>query len=273
MTEQHLPWWQRMNQWAADAVLASPALAGSASGGDLAAAAEADGITLALPQGDGYQARSEPDVFMGRVGAAGTADHPSAPKDTILSLSQALGNIYTWSREEVEAFQDQAIAAGLLDERTVARGARDSATAGAWASLVQQAADAYGAGARLSPMSLLGEIAASAPPQRGDVFTASVSNPDEIRSGVRDSARELTGTGNIGAAAEADAVRDYQAEEIASQRAAADAAKTGGVVTAPRSFDEFAKQRAEQNNPVGFRAHKYLDKFSAIANMLGGGNG
>ena len=269
MTSGHVPWWQQIDQWARDAARESPG-GQLLMGGDLAATAAADGIVFTPMQG-AYQPETEPDVYMGRTPFQGTADHPTPPTDTLLPLSQAQGNIYTWDREQIIAFQDQAIAAGLLDARQISRGARDVATVAAWSGLAQQSADAYLAGARLSPFDLLNELSANPlPGAAGQPFTAVVSHPDDIRAGVKEASREMTGSGKLTPQQEQEAIAAWQAEQQTSQRTKYDAAKAGGVVTEGRSFAEFAKERAQRINPVGFSAHQMLDKFSVIESMLGG---
>lgn len=108
------------------------------------------------------------------------------------------------------------------------------------------------------------------PAQERAPFSAEVTHPDDIRAGLREFFRDKTGTGKIDDAKLDAMVRAWQGEEVTAQRAAYDAAPTGGTVTATRDFGSFAEEQAQKVDPVGFRAHEYLDKFSAIAGMLGG---
>lgn len=108
-------------------------------------------------------------------------------------------------------------------------------------------------------------------------FVAQVSNPDDIKKNIRDSFREMIGSGDVDANELQALVAEFQGEQVASQRSMYDAYQDGsggvgpgGTVTAPPSIETFVEQKAQQSNPTAFSAYKYLDKFSAISDMLGG---
>lgn len=222
----------------------------------------------------GYVDPSDPDVYLGRSSFQGTADNPIAPPgDSVMPMSRANGLIYTWDQDALRAFQEQIVAAGLVDADEIAFGARDLLTVRAWQQLVGQSADAYTAGARLSPDDLLGQLTASPipRPEREEApFSGQVSNPLDIAAGLRAAFRERTGSGKIPDDELERMISAFQAEQVNAQRAGFDARKSGGTAVAAPDFASFAEQEAKRVNPVGFRAHTYIDKFSAIADMLGG---
>lgn len=270
-------WWEWIAEGAAREVAESPA--GQALlGGDLGATAADRGYTLDLSGGGAY-APSDPDVFMGgpsRLGRTGSPDTQEAreavSQQRVMPRSAALGSFYGWGRDDLEEFQRQAVAAGLIDEDQVRYGVRDAVTYSIWQGLVDQSADAYSVGVRLAPMDLLGEYM-SRPVDRGperQPFTAVVSNPDDLEREIREGFKEAIGSGKVPEERLRALVAKMQGMERAAQRAEYDAAETGGEVVRPPSMETFIEEEAQRENPAAFDAHKFLDRFSVVADMLGG---
>ena len=179
------------------------------------------------------------------------------------------------SPESIVGLQQQLVDAGLL-RGTFRVGVWDSASTSAYRSLLSYAnqlgtTDAFALERWVSTG--MGEYDPT-PTERAP-FVAEVSHPDDVKAALRDTFREKVGFGKIDEDRLDAMVRAWQGEEVGAQRAEYDMAANpaGGTVTAPREFSVFAEEQARKANPVGFSAHTYLDKFSAIAGMLGGQNG
>ncbi len=248
-----MTWWEQ--------VLGNAGFGGGSAQGDLGSSAAADGIVIP-PFNPTYQSGQDPKVY---VGTDPTADEREMPR------SLADGLIYKWDSNRLRFFQQQLIDAGVVRPTDVRLGVRDPKTLELWRSLIDESAIALASGVKKSPWDMLadfvegGGIGADEDPNAP--FTTEVSNPADIRRGLKDTARELTGTGVVNDSA----VAGYQAKQAAADRAKYDAQNgEGGTVTAAPSFETYAIDEAKRANPVGFRAHTYLDKFSAISDMLGG---
>lgn len=107
-------------------------------------------------------------------------------------------------------------------------------------------------------------------------FVARVTNPDDLKALIRETLREKSGTGEVGDDVIAAAIREFQGEEVSQQRALYDmstAGAAGGTVVDAPDPRMFAERKAQEINPVGYSAHKFLDKFSVIKEALAGGAG
>lgn len=205
-----------------------------------------------------YMQRTEQQVYLG--GDKG-----------IVPISEANGVIYGWDPGTLQDFQDRVIRAGIVDRRDISPGARDATTVRVWQLLVGQSADAQDAKVDVSPFDILNEqVGHPGSPDDRDPLTAVVSNPDDLKMQLRDFFREKTGTGRVDESKLDAMVAAYQAQETAAQQAQYDQQKTGGTVTRPPDLKTFADAQAKEIDPVGYDAHRFLDKFSAISSMLGG---
>lgn len=95
-----------------------------------------------------------------------------------------------------------------------------------------------------------------------------VTHPDDLKAIFRAGARRAVGSGKIDDRDLDSMVKVFQ-DLQANAQSGANAA--GGVVTAPPDAEVFADEQAKQRDPVAYDAHKFLDKFSAVSSMLGGG--
>lgn len=227
--------------------------------------------------GGGAGIDTSPPVFMGRVAipprrSARTREGDPAftrsTEDDVRPSDDAYLDIYRWDDDRLREFQQNLVTAGILDPRQVRVGVRDSSTVQSWQMLVDEAAAYYMTGQNRTPFDVLDDFVAEPLPSQQEPFTASVPNPDDVEQSLSDYMREHTGSGKIDPAS----VGRYQAEAVAGQRAQYDAALAGegGAIVEPRSFAAFADEEARRTNPTGYSAHKYLDKFSVVASMLGG---
>lgn len=177
--------------------------------------------------------------------------------------------------EVIVPIQQQLIDAGLLREK-FQTGVWDPATQRAYKSLLAYAnqlgtTDSYA----LEHWTANNMGAVDPTPPARQPFVAEVSHPDDIKAAIKDALREKTGFGKIDDARLDQMVKAFQGEQVGAQRQEYDLTSTGGgggQVVAPPSLDMFAEAEAKRVNPVGFSAHTYLDKFSAISDMLGGQN-
>lgn len=175
--------------------------------------------------------------------------------------------------ERIIGIQQSLVDAGLLRGRFQA-GVWDATTRNAYRTLLGYAnqlgtTDEFAL--RRWAATGMGEVEPASAPRQP--FVATVSNPDDIRALLRDAFREKVGSGKIDDARLDAMVKAYQGSEVGAQRSQYDAQETGGTVTAPPDISTFADIEARKTNPVGYRAHQYIDKFSAITEMLGGGPG
>lgn len=109
------------------------------------------------------------------------------------------------------------------------------------------------------------------PGEAGAPLVARVSNPDEIAAGLRDVFRERLGAGDIPEEKIKAMVAAYQGEEAAAQRQEHELAQTGGgTVVAPPDFQTWAAEQARRTDPTAYDANKVVDRFSRMADLLGG---
>lgn len=99
-----------------------------------------------------------------------------------------------------------------------------------------------------------------------------VSNPADIEREFRDYLRDKTGTGKLDDAQIHSVVAKVQGEQKMAAQAKYDAGADpdGATVTAAPALETVAEGEAKRINPVGFRAHEYLDALSTVSSMLGG---
>lgn len=179
------------------------------------------------------------------------------------------------SPEAIAGIQQQLVDAGLLRGEFIV-GVWDPSSRNAYKSLLGYAnslgtTDEFA----LRRWSATGMGAVDPTPTPRQPFVAQVTNPEDIKSGLREFFREKVGTGKIDDARLDAMVKAYQGEEVSAQRQAYDlaAAPVGGTVVQPPDFQVFADAEAKKAAPVAYRAYEYLDKFSAITDMLGGASG
>lgn len=98
-----------------------------------------------------------------------------------------------------------------------------------------------------------------------------VSNPADIRAALKETFRSKLGHGDIDDAKVDAMIAAYQGREASAQRQQYQQAETGGTVVEPPSLETFADVQAQKADPTAYSSHKVLDKFSMIADMLGGG--
>lgn len=91
-----------------------------------------------------------------------------------------------------------------------------------------------------------------------------VSNPDDLRSVFKASARRLLGKGELGDDVLDRMVQAYQAKETGYQKV------ESGVRVRPPGAEEFAEQELKRADPVGVDSHKALDAFDGIAALMRG---
>lgn len=109
-------------------------------------------ISRTLPMGQGHTREDR--------GALGTVQE--TPNDWYMGVDQAKSNIYTWGPDQLNAFKQQAIAAGLYGGNKPPPGdIVDPATQAIWEKLVDQAAAYDMAGRKLTPNDVLGMYGAA----------------------------------------------------------------------------------------------------------------
>lgn len=100
-------------------------------------------------------------------------------------------------------------------------------------------------------------------PQGGDL--PKVSNPEDIKTVLRDTFREKVGSGLIDEAKLDAMVKAYQGEELTAQN------QTSGTIVRPMDPQVFADQQAQLYDKTGYDSTKVADRFDRIAALLGGG--
>lgn len=91
-----------------------------------------------------------------------------------------------------------------------------------------------------------------------------VTHPDDLKAIFRAGARRASGTGKIDDAELDDMVKAFQSMQVQSQK------QTTGTVVRPPDPEVFADTEAKRLDPVGYDAHKFLDKFAVVQETLGG---
>jgi hypothetical protein len=251
-----------------NAVASSPAVqATTQQSGDVGSLLAQYGIT----PGSAPPATNDPPVYLGPTPWKGAGWGGPHPHEQVVPLSQAQGSIYSWNEDQIKKFQDQIIDAGMVTKNQITYGGRDATTVAAWNQLVGQSADAFGAGVKMSPSSLLDELKGHPTPNGGKApLTISLSNPDDIEAHLQDMFRTKLGQGNIDPSKIDAMVKAYQGQEASYQTQSYNQAQTGGTVVQPPSVDTFADTQAKQIDPTGYDAYKVLDKFSVLEKELTG---
>lgn len=255
-----------------NAVAGSPAVQATVpqttGNGDVDSLLSQYGLTL----GPAPVVQDDPPVYMGSTLVPGNRiGSTESIREDVLPLSKAQGSIYAWSDEQIRQFQDDIISAGIVTRNQISYGARDATTVAAWNQLVGQAADAYTAGVKLAPRTLLQELKGHpAPGKEGAPLTIELTNPEDLKAGLHDMFRSKLGQGNIDPAKIDAMVAAYQQHEASYQRQQYANAETGGTVVAPPSLATFADEQAKQIDPTAYDAYKVLDKFSVLEKELSG---
>lgn len=172
----------------------------------------------------------------------------------------------------IEDLQRRLYQAGLLDgDDDIQPGYFDDATRKAFKLLLERAN-----GRRTDWQSTLEDLQTNPMPADQEAapppFVAQTSNPEDIKMNLQDHFRAAIGSGAIKPEDLQAMIAEFQGTQVASQRGQYDAYQgSGGTVEAAPSIEAFADQKAQELDPTAYSAHKYLDKFSAIENMLAGG--
>lgn len=237
-----------------------PPQAGASGGSDVTSLASKYGVQVGAST---YAAPNDPPVYMGQTGVPG--DPNRVPGDTpttnIVPRSQAYGDIYGWSSDQVKAFQEQLIAAGIVTPDQVRLGARDAATVGAWQNLADQAAIAYAGGNQRSPQSLLAEQQAAGPPAgQGRQAT----NPEDVKAAAEDAAKAVLGRTEL--------TVDEQAKVEAAWRAREAPFLGTSTLAAPdaQANSKFFEDQVRQLDPMKADARKVVGAAGVLQKMLTG---
>lgn len=109
-------------------------------------------------------------------------------------------------------------------------------------------------------------VAASRKPERGTVEALPVvTHPDDLKAIFRAGARRAIGSGKIDDAELDRMVKAFQRMQVQTQTQT-----TGTQVVRPPDPEVFADQQAQRLDPAAYDAHKFLDRFSVVAEALGG---
>lgn len=152
-------------------------------------------------------------------------------------------NIGAWAGDSVNAFQQVLAYANQTTQD--------------WQSALDQLAQSGVAGG-------LGKVSG------GPTFTAHLSNPDDIKKAFKDVTYQLLG-GQFVDPAQADTfVSTFQGQELASQRAAFNAATGGGgVVEDAPNMGTAAETQLQATDAEGIKAKRYLDMANVLGSVLG----
>lgn len=186
-----------------------------------------------------YYEGDETDMF---VGLSPEAVAVLQSKMVSAGLLTGKYNVGTWTQDSAKAFQQVL---GYANQRGVS-----------W----QDALDEYEAS---------GQAFAAAHPAKGPVFTARLSNPDDVKEVLRQASYNLLGGKFIDPAQEDAFVGSFNQMELNSQRAAFDAQTGGGgtVVDAP-SAATAAETEVKTLDPAGARAKLFDDYGTVFGNLL-----
>lgn len=102
-------------------------------------------------------------------------------------------------------------------------------------------------------------------------LVSNISNPDTIRSVLRETAYSLTGS-RLSEAEEQSLIAAYQGQQQASQQANYAAGGTGGpggTVVDAATLQGFAEGQIEKMRPGDVAAHRHLDAFEKILGSMG----
>lgn len=99
-------------------------------------------------------------------------------------------------------------------------------------------------------------------------LVSKISNPDDIRAVIKDSAFSLIGQ-RLSAAEEDRLVAMYQQREQAENQATYAAGAAGGTVTGAPSAQAFAEAQIEQLRPGEVGVHQHLAAFEKILGSMG----
>ncbi len=226
---------------------------GAPPSSELAEAANELGIDFSA--GRQYQDPEDPNVWDGKQ---------------YVKLSQLLNRFYVLQPDELRKFQEDAVRAGLLDPDRVRWESHDPDTYEIWKSALWQSAGFAANQVKVSPFDALASIADRTPPsvQDGPVPpSASVSNPMDIRAGLRAAATSV-----LGAALDEGTldrlVSEFQAEQRRAQLTQQAAARSGGTSVAAPEFATFAEQNIREVDPLKADARKKLRAAEVLQGMM-----
>lgn len=206
---------------------------------------------------------------------ASAADPPVWDGHDIVPTSKAYADFYDLDGKQLRQFQDRAFAAGLygsIIKTQIRFDDHDDTSFQIWRSLVDRSAGYNATGKKVSPLDALDEAVTNSPTfgTLHDPLTAQVSNPADIRLGIRAAAKELLGQGDVDEQQLQRMVAAFQSSQKAAQQASYSMQDTGGTVVAPPSLDAFAEQQIHTMDPVGYDAHKALGAIDQIAQIMRG---
>lgn len=241
-----------------------PAAGGRPISGDLQAAQ--DDLGISIPRGARSDDEDDPFVVQWWPNWKSRSGTQQA------RLSVASGDLFLG--DNLRMFQERAVAAGLLDPRSVRMGAPDSATVQLWESLLDTSAVYLKVGQKKSVFDLMDLFAPTAGQTGGSErapLTVELSNPDDVKRLMREAAKEALGSGTVDDAKLDDIVKRWHAEQRNAQTAGYNAAETGGTVTQAPDFETFADQAAREIDPERYDARKMVANFDVIEKMFAGG--
>jgi hypothetical protein len=214
-----------------------------------------------------------PPVWLGKQDKVTTTGFREAPglkvvsEDKVVSANKAATMFYGWSEDEVRKFQEKAFAAGLYgtyDRTKIPWGDHDEDTLTIWKKMVGRSAGFYEQGQKVTPWEALDKAAELAPPLDADGgATTSVANPLDLQRLLRETGREVLGSGNVPGAS--GLVSQYQSQ----QRVAG----LEGVETAAPSAQTFFENALRNMDPKRYDARKVVSGLRSAFEFLGGSSG
>lgn len=189
--------------------------------------------------------------------------------------------LYSFAAQDptfIRKIQYGLLGAGLIDDNDIfAPGVFDDVTSKGMSSVLgyanragitwEQALDELMQGG----MERMAALNAAKKGPKGPVFTARLSNPDDLKKMFRQTAYNMLGGQFIAEDQQQAFVDAYHQIELGAQRAAFDAQVGGGgtVVDAPNP-QTTAEQQVEQLDPDGVKAKRINDYASMFEKMIGG---
>lgn len=178
-----------------------------------------------------------------------------------------------WSPERVGDLQKQMSKAGILNPKNIDEfGVFDTSTQTAYKGLLTQSnragTDWISTLRRLSSMTAAERLKAKEAASAGGggrAPTIRVSNPDDLRSIFRQTARAVTGGVFVEDDQIENMIRAYQGEEASFQQAALG----GGTIEGAPSPQAFAEAQLEEINPGGATANRFSQMAQTLESLVG----
>lgn len=192
-------------------------------------------------------------------------------------------NLFDIPKPELVALQKRMYDAGFygnVRQDAVVYGAVDDATWDAFGNLLEMTVSYNAAGRQVIWQDILSEVQAlrkeqgtnlldNQGPERAP-FVARTTAPEDIERLTQEIARSLTGQA-ADPATVAQIVARYRGEEVSSQRAAYDAAETGGTVADAPNRQTFVEEAIETADPNAVTAYRGADSvMAAFESILAG---